>query len=63
MSSDNRVDHRIVHCVSYHRHLPQCPSPQVCGEEGMLAHLGNVLYECMGEEYPEVSCYAWFMSN
>jgi splicing factor 3B subunit 1 len=25
-----------------------------CGEEKLLAHLGVVLYECLGEEYPEV---------
>ena len=27
---------------------------QVCGEEKLLGHLGVVLYEYLGEEYPEV---------
>jgi splicing factor 3B subunit 1 len=28
-----------------------------CDEEQMLGHLGLYLYEYLGEEYPEVSCY------
>jgi splicing factor 3B subunit 1 len=27
---------------------------KLCGEDGLLGHLGVVLYECLGEEYPEV---------
>ena len=30
------------------------PAMKVCGEDGLLGHLGHVLYECLGEEYPEV---------
>jgi splicing factor 3B subunit 1 len=30
------------------------PSMKLCGEETLLIHLGTVLYECMGEEYPDV---------
>ncbi len=26
-----------------------------CGEEQLLCHMGVVLYEYLGEEYPEVS--------
>ena len=25
-----------------------------CGEDGLMGHLGVVLYEYLGEEYPEV---------
>ncbi len=28
--------------------------PQACDEEKLLGHLGVVLYEYLGEEYPEV---------
>jgi len=28
------------------------PSLKLCGEEALLSHLGVVLYECLGEEYP-----------
>ena len=27
---------------------------QICGEESLMAHLGGVLFEYLGEEYPEV---------
>jgi splicing factor 3B subunit 1 len=27
---------------------------KLCGEEALLGHLGVVLYECLGEEYPDV---------
>ena len=30
------------------------PCMKACGEDALLAHLGLVLYECLGEEYPEV---------
>ncbi|KAF1744102.1 hypothetical protein MXB_235 [Myxobolus squamalis] len=30
------------------------PVMKVCGEDKLLGHLGVVLYECLGEEYPEV---------
>jgi splicing factor 3B subunit 1 len=30
------------------------PVMKVCNEDGLLAHLGVVLFECLGEEYPEV---------
>ena len=27
---------------------------KLCGEDGLLGHLGVVLFECLGEEYPDV---------
>ena len=29
-------------------------APQACGQESLMAHLGTVLYEYLGEEYPDV---------
>ncbi len=34
-------------------HAPSC-ALQACDEEKLLGHLGVVLYEYLGEEYPEV---------
>ena len=37
--------------------VPACHKPaagQACNEEKLLGHLGVVLYEYLGEEYPEV---------
>ncbi len=30
------------------------PVMKACGEDPLLGHLGNVLFECLGEEYPDV---------
>jgi splicing factor 3B subunit 1 len=30
------------------------PVMKACGEDPLMAHLGNVLFECLGEEYPDV---------
>jgi len=30
------------------------PAMRLTGEESLLAHLGTVMYECLGEEYPDV---------
>lgn len=30
------------------------PVMRACGEDGLLGHMGVVLFECLGEEYPEV---------
>ena len=30
-----------------------CPVLRTCGEDALLGHLGVVLFECLGEEYPD----------
>ena len=43
-----------MYCIRGNTLTVNCGATQACDEEKLLGHLGVVLYEYLGEEYPEV---------